>query len=42
MDDPSPDPDTTSYGCHGVGCLIVVVIAVVLVILNATGVCVAT
>ena len=36
MDDPSPDPDTTSYGCHGVGCLIVAVV----LILNATDTCV--
>ena len=40
MDDPSPDPDTTSYGCRGVGCLIVVAIAVVVLLLNATGTCV--
>ena len=32
MDDPSPDIDTRAYGCHGWGCLIVVVLAVVLVI----------
>ena len=42
MDDPSPDLDTRPYGCHGWGCLIVVVIAVVVVILNVTGTCVAT
>ncbi len=41
MDDPSPDPDTRSHPCLEVGCLIVVVIAVVLAILSATGVCVA-
>ena len=40
MDDPSPDPDTRSYGCHGVGCLIVVIIVAVVLILNATGTCV--
>ena len=40
MDDPSPDLDTRSYGCHGVGCLIVVIIVAVVLILNATGICV--
>ena len=35
MDDPATDPDTKTYGCHGVGCLIVVAL-----ILNATGTCV--
>lgn len=38
MDDPSPDLDTRSQPCLEVGCLIVVVIAVVVVILNVTGI----
>ena len=41
MDDPSPDVDTKPYGCHGVGCLIVVAVVAVALILNATGICVA-
>ena len=41
MDAPSPDLDTKPYGCHGVGCLIVVVIVAPVLILNATGTCVA-
>jgi hypothetical protein len=42
MDDPSPDLDTRAYGCRGWDCLIVVVIAVVVVILNVTGIYVAS
>ncbi len=40
MDDPSPDLGTRSHGCHGVGCLSVVMIVAVVLILNATGTCV--
>ena len=37
MDDPSPGPVNDPSGCLGWGCLILVVGAVVVVLLNVTG-----